>query len=421
MRGIHTAPPLLALVLTLALVACSQPPTAAKPAPSGGQPAAAKPAGQGEPIKIGAVVPLTGRYAALGTQVRPGYEIAVEDINAAGGVEVGGVRRPLELKILDDESDPAKTVQRLESLASADKVVAYLGGAGSDLHAAGAALGDKNKIPYLGIAFGLYDIHQHGLKYLFSPFPKSPDIARTLFEMVNSLPQGERPARYAIFHEKTDWGLEMAKYYTEYAQRNGYQIALDEEYAPGAKDFSDIILKAKSANADAILGMPNPPDGVAIIKQMKELDWNPKLLFLVRAPDAPTWGENLGKDGDYVMMMPGWHNAAKYPGVPELNAKYQAKTNRPGDVLTGPAYALVQILADALQRAGKTDGESLRDALAQTNLQNTVIGPVKFNPDGTGVVDVLLPQWQNGKAELVWPRDQASAPILYPAKPFSQR
>ena len=118
-------------------------------------------------------------------------------------------------------------------------------------------------------------------------------------------------------------------------------------------------------------------------------------------------------------------NAARESGsqinVAELNAKYQAKTGRPGDVLTGPAYAVVQILADALHRAGKTDGESLRDALAQTNLQNTVIGPVKFNPDGTGVVDVLLPQWQNGKAELVWPRDQASAPIQYPAKPFSQR
>ena len=116
---------LLAVAFALAMVAC-QPQTAAKPAATG------------EPIKVGAVVPLTGRYAGLGAQVRPGYEIAVEDINAAGGVDVAGTRRPLELKILDDESDPAKTVQRLETLYSADRVVAYLGGAGSDLHAAGA-------------------------------------------------------------------------------------------------------------------------------------------------------------------------------------------------------------------------------------------------------------------------------------------
>lgn len=383
----------------------------------------ARPGGQagGEPIRIGAVVPLTGRYATLGTQVRAGYEIAVEDINAAGGVEVGGTRRPLELKILDDESNPANTVQRLETLYSADKVVAYLGGAGSDLHAAGAAIGDKNKVPYLGIAFALYDIHQRGLQYLFSPFPKSPDIGRAVFDLINSVPQGTRPTRYAIFHEKTDWGLEMARYYTEGAQRAGFQIVLDEEYAPGTKDFSDIILKAKAANADALLSMPSPPDGIAIIKQMKELDWSPKFIFMVRAADAPTWAETLGRDGDYVVFMPGWHHAAKYPGVSELNAKYQARMGRPADVLTGPAYAVVQILADALRRAGRTDGPALRDALAKTDLKETVIGPVRFNPDGTGVVDALLPQWQNGKTELVWPREHASAPFQYPAPPFGQR
>jgi branched-chain amino acid transport system substrate-binding protein len=412
MKRPRTALASLALTITLALLACAPPQGAAKP---GGQ------AGGGEPIKIGAVIPLTGRYAALGSQVRPGYEIAVEDINAAGGVDVGGTKRRLELRSLDDESNPNNTVSRLESLHSADKVVAYLGGAGSDLHAAGAAIGDKNKVPYLGIAFGLYEIHQRGLQYLFSPFPKSPDIARTVFELVNFIPQANRPARFAIFHEKTDWGLEMSKYYTESAQRAGYQIVLDEEYAPGTKDFSDVILKAKSANADAILGMPNPPDGMTIVKQMKELDWNPKLIFLVRAPDAPTWGENLGKDGDYVIMMPGWHNAAKYPGVADLNAKYQAKVGRPADVLTGPSYALVQVLADALRRAGRTDGPALREALAKTDLKETVIGAVKFNPDGTGAVETLLPQWQNGKTELIWPRSHASAEFLYPAPPFSQR
>ena len=413
MMRTHRAVASLAVTLVMALLACAPPQGAAKPGSQQG--------GSAEPIKIGAVVPLTGRYAALGSQVRPGYEIAVEDINAQGGVDVGGTKRRLELRLVDDESDPAKTVQRLETLNSSDRVVAYLGGAGSDLHAAGAAIGDKNKLPYLGIAFGLYEIHQRGLQYLFSPFPKSPDIAKATFELANSIPQANRPTRFAIFHEKTDWGLEMSRFYTENAQRAGYQIVLDEEYAPGNKDFSDIILKAKAANADALLGMPNPPDGMTIIKQLKELDWSPKFLLLVRAPDAPTWGENLGKDGDYVVMMPGWHNAAKYPGVSDLNAKYQAKVGRPADVLTGPSYALVQVLADALKRAGRTDGPALRDALAKTDLKETVIGAVKFNPDGTGVVDTLLPQWQNGKTELIWPREHASAQFLYPAPPFSQR
>src|SRR2546428_10910433 len=105
-----------------------------------------------QPVKVGAVVPLTGRYGAGGAQVRAGYEIAVDHVNAAGGVAVGGRKMPLELVLLDDESDATKTVSRLETLA-AHGVVAYLGGFGSDLHAAAASVAEKNRIPYLRVAF----------------------------------------------------------------------------------------------------------------------------------------------------------------------------------------------------------------------------------------------------------------------------
>src|SRR5881628_55491 len=158
-------------------------------------------------VKVGAVVPLTGRYGGLGAQVRAGYEIAVEQINAAGGVTVAGKKMPLELVLLDDESDATKTVSRMETLA-AQGVVAYLGGAGSDLHAAAASVAEKNKIPYLGIAFALHKVHEQGFRYLFSPFWKSPDIGEALPPMLNSLPAADRPKSVAIFQEKTDWGRE---------------------------------------------------------------------------------------------------------------------------------------------------------------------------------------------------------------------
>src|SRR5215475_9199728 len=162
--------------------------------------------GIAQTIKVGAVVPLTGRYAALGAQVKTGYEIGVQQINAAGGVTVGGKKLQIELIMLDDESDPTKTVARLESLAS-QGVVAYLGGAGSDLHAAASSIADKNKIPYLGIAFALNTIHQQGLRYLFSPFPKSPDLTNETFVFLDGMiPAAQRPRKVALFLERTDWG-----------------------------------------------------------------------------------------------------------------------------------------------------------------------------------------------------------------------
>jgi branched-chain amino acid transport system substrate-binding protein len=376
-------------------------------------------AADAQPVKLGAVVPLTGRYGAGGAQVRAGYEIAVEHINAAGGVTIGGKKVPLELVLLDDESDATKTVSRLESLA-AQGVTSYLGGFGSDLHAAAASVAEKNKVPYLGVAFALYKVHQQGFRYLFSPFWKSPDIGRELPPLLASLPAADRVKTVAVFQEKTDWGREMAAAWAEGGKAAGYQVVVHGEYAPGAKDFSDLVLKAKAANADAVFALPTPPDGMTMIKQMKELGHTPKLTLFIRAPDPPIWSKNLGKDGDYVLLAPGWHHGVKAPGVKELNEAHEKKVGRPADPIAGPAYACVQIVANALSRAGAADREKLRDAIAATDT-TTVVGPVKFRADGTGVVQSVFVQWINGKQELVWPKESATAPLAYPAPAFGRR
>jgi branched-chain amino acid transport system substrate-binding protein len=370
-------------------------------------------------VKIGAVVPLTGRYGPGGAQVRAGYEIAVEQINAAGGVTVAGKKVPLELVLLDDESVATMTVARLETLA-AQGVVGYLGGFGSDLHAAAASVAEKNKIPYLGIAFALNKIHQQGFKYLFSPFWKSPDVGKHTAGLLALIPAAERPKTVAIFQEKTDWGQEMSAAWTEAGKAGGWQVVVLGEYAPGSKDFSDLILKAKAANADAVFAIPTPPDGVTMVKQMKELGYTPKLNLMIRAADSPPWSKNLGKDGDWTVLAAGWHYAMKAPGVNELNVAHEKKFGRPSDPIVGPAYACVQILAAAISKAGAADREKIRDAVAATDM-STVIGPVKFRPDGTGIVQAAFAQWQNGKQELVWPKEFATAPLAYPAPPFSKR
>jgi branched-chain amino acid transport system substrate-binding protein len=376
-----------------------------------------------EYIEIGASVPLTGKYGSLGAMVKPGYEYAIADINANGGVYVKeyDAKIPLRLTIYDDESDPTKAVSKLETLFSEENVVAYLGGAGSDMHAATSAIAEKNKVPYCGIAFALWSIHQQGYKYLFSPFPKSPNQAKDVFEMLNAtLPEGERPTKVAIFSETTDWGKELGGMWEENAPKYGYEVVVHEEYAPRTEDLSNMILKAKEAGAETLLALPSPPDGIAMVKQMAELGWAPKYSLIIRAPENVTWGETMGKNGDYITIFPGWHNSENFPGVAELNAKYQAEFERPADLLTGPAYACVQIFADAIERAGTLDRDAIRDAVAATNM-TAVIGPVTFNPDGTGNVLNPMVQWQNGKLELVWPLDQPVQPFLYPAPPFEER
>lgn len=394
---------LILILLTLPLAAC--------------QPQAQAP----ESIDVGAVVPLTGAFAGGGAQVERGYRMAVEDINAEGGVfvEEFDATIPIELNLMDDESDPNNTVSHLESLNS-DGVVAYLGGFGSSLHAAAAAIAEKNQVPYLGVAFALQQPHDEGYQYLFSPFPKSPDLSDSFFEMVNSyVPEGERPTRVAIFQEATDWGIEMAELWTASAPNYGYEIVLHEEYTPGASDFTDMIVRAQEADAQTVLALPTPPDGIAIYRQMGELGFTPQLSFFIRAPDVPTWAD-LGTVGDYVILAPGWHNAMLFPGVEELNADHAEMEGRPSDPMVGPSYATIQILADAIERAGSLEREAIRDAIAATDLQ-TVVGDITFRENGTGVVTAPYLQYQGGTIELIWPEEFATAELVFPAPPYDER
>jgi branched-chain amino acid transport system substrate-binding protein len=383
-----------------------------------------------ETIKVGAVIPVSGRFASGGHTVKLGYEIAVDSVNKAGGVYVRelGKKLPLELIVLDDESDPVKTISKMETLYEAHEVRAYLGGFGSALHAAAAGIAEKNRVPYLGVAFTLYSIHQQGYKYLFSPYPKTPNSIRTLFEILNTLPANERPHKMAIFRLATDWGIEQAEYIHKLAPPE-YKAVLDMKYQPLTKDFSAMILKAKAADADSLWSNPIPPDGIALIRQCKELGWDPKFLYVVRAATYANWIEALGTAGNYAICDSPYHWSFPFPGNKAFVEAFKKRDGVLPDTTAGAAYVCVQILSDAIERAGSLNHDKIRDAIAATDL-TTIMGPIRFEPDGTpkmygsdGKINAIggMSQWINGKQELIWPPEFATAPFAYPAKPFEQR
>lgn len=404
------APPTAAPASTNAPAPTTAPPTATAAPTAVPAPAA---------INIGAALSLTGPFAAGGAQIKNGYELGVDAVNKNGGIDWGnGVKVPLKLTLLDDESDATKTVQRMETLFNDNKVSVYLGDAATPVNVAAAGVAEKNKTPIVGIAFAFYGVHQQGFKYLFSPFVKDPGICQAFFQMTDTL--NPKPTKIAIFAEKTDGGTEVAKFCAQEATTRNETLVVNDSYAPGSTDYTTMITKARDGGAEVVIGFPTPPDGIAITKQMKELGFTPKITFFIRAADSPAWSQALSKDGDYTMFAPGWHPAVKFPGAADLNAAHQAKYGSPALATTGPAYAVIQVVADALSRAKSDNRDKIRDAIAATNM-TTVEGPVKFNADGTAPMIVIFDQWQAGKQELVWPTDQQTKPVAYPAPAFSAR
>jgi branched-chain amino acid transport system substrate-binding protein len=367
-------------------------------------------------IRIGAVVPLTGPFAGGGAQIERGYIYAVDAINEAGGVfvEEYGQAIPLELDVRDDASDPNQTTSIMDDLAGTD-IVAYLGGFATPVHAAGSATAERNGIPYLGAATSTQALHEQGYQYFFSPFPKSPDMAGTVFEMLNGLiEEGERPLNVGIFQETTDWGEELGPLFVQEAEAHGYEVVYHETYAPGTSDFTDLILGARAAGVEALLSLPTPPDGFAIYQQMGELGWKPPFNLVIRAADVPTWND-LGPAGEGVVMSTPWHPGLGYSGTDAVNERHLEEVGRPADPVIGSAYALIEILADAIERAGTLDHDAVRDAIAATDGLETIIGPITFRDDGTAEVPNPHMQRIEGGIQLIWPAEAATADLVYPA------
>jgi branched-chain amino acid transport system substrate-binding protein len=359
---------------------------------------------------------LTGAFAGGGAQVERGYMYAVDAINEAGGVYVEefDAQIPLELEVRDDASDPNQTTSIMDEFAGTD-IVAYLGGFATPGHAAGSATAERNGIPYLGVATSTQALSEQGYQYFFTPFPKSPDMAVTVFEMLNGLiPEGERPINVGIFQETTDWGEELGPLFVQEAEAHGYEVVYNETYAPGTTDFTDLILGAQAAEVEALLSLPTPPDGFAMYQQMGELGWKPPFNLVIRAADVPTWND-LGPAGEGVVMSTPWHPALGFPGTEAVNERHLEEEGRPADPVVGSAYALIEILADAIERAGTLDHDAVRDAIAATDGLETIIGPITFRENGTAEVPNPHMQRIGGAIELIWPAESATSDLVYPA------
>ena len=374
-------------------------------------------------IKLGAVIALTGAMASGGKDVREGYEIAIKHINDSGGVFVKEFNKkiPLELLMLDDESDAVKTTTRLDKLYSVDKVVCYLGGFSSDLNVVGMSTAEKNKVPWIGVTVAAEAPFKKGFKYIFVPFSLAGDQVTTFFDLLDSIPKDQRPTKIGHLELQVDWGKECGDHIRDMAKKRGYTIVAEQKYAPPTRDFASIILDLKSAGADTIFSVPVPPQSIVIVKQMKELNYAPKVTCFIRGPDLSTYWDAMGKDANYIVSDGNWDETMKYPGndkvVKDYRAKYPNVTSI--GIPVGCAYGAVQILAKAIETAGTLDREKIRNTIGKVEMM-TVRGPMKFRENGSGIIRYGFRQWFNGKNVLVWPKDVAVGELLL-ATPWDKR
>jgi branched-chain amino acid transport system substrate-binding protein len=362
-----------------------------------------------DPVRIGFSLPLTGIYAPAAPSQKNAYELWRDQVNASGGLDVAGTKRPVEFVMYDDQSDPGQAAKIYEKLIVEDKVDLLLGPWGTPHHVAVAGVLERHKFPMVGDTAA--SVLLRGMKpgYIWFPTSALPD------EMGKQLPlllKSQGVKTVAITTVQHPFALENKKFIVEGLKANGIQVVSDVEYPLDIRDMTALITTAKAANPDAELSLSMTGDSVLYMRQSKELGFNPKVQYMLVGPAATFFTKIFGDQVDGLLTMGHWSPSQKaWPKAKVFYDAYLAKYKETPDYLDSAlSYEACEILQQAVAKAG-LDHEKLRQEFA-TDTFDTIDGPVKFS----GVVNVTTPtmflQYQKGVYEIVWPKEEATATII---------
>ncbi len=379
------------------------------------------------PIRIGASASKTGAYAALGQNQLRGYQLCVKHTNDKGGV----LGRKLELVVEDDRSEATTVVRIYERLLTQEKVDLVLGPYGSPMTVPVANVTERHRMPMVAPTIGTTSIFKEGRKFIFMVYSPGEVYLEGFVELVarNGL------KTIALINEDSIFPHAVVKGASELAKKRGLQVVFAEHYPKGTTDFSAILTRVRATTPDALGAATYFDDAVAITRQMKELNLNPRMYAATIGVGQPEFYKQLGRSAEFVYGPSQWEPefvtiragglipiARQYPGAREfVEAHHREYPGADLSYQTAAGYAGCQVLTEAVKRAGSLDSEKIRDAILKLDF-NTVFGAFKVDADGLQIAHKMVTiQWQEAKRVIVWPAELAPGKPRFPTPPWSQR
>ena len=369
---------------------------------------------QANPVRIGYAIARTGPWTG-GAQVsqEPNYLLWAEQQNAAGGLNVKGTRRPIELISSDDRSDIETCVRSYEKLMGSDKVDLILPPWGSNANFAVAPLANRFQYPLLAPTALSKRLVEMKLPYFFLVLQQPKAMCDALVDMLKA--NGVKSV--AMIYVDDLFGLENFAAFKVALQGSGINLVEDKSYPGGVKDLSPVLRSIKDKNPDAFVGFTYPPDTILASRQAKEVGFNPKFFYASVGTAFQLYRNVMTPAGaEGVLGMGSW-NSKTSPGAKayfDAHVKKFGAQKEPDRWASGHAWASLEIMTAAVARVG-LDRKAIRDYVAATT-HKTIIGDVKFTGSENTATPGTVGQWQNGEFEVVWPAKVATAK-LNPNKP----
>jgi branched-chain amino acid transport system substrate-binding protein len=368
---------------------------------------------QAGPVRIGYTMSRTGPWTG-GAQVsqEPNYLLWAEQQNAAGGLNVKGTKRPIELISSDDRSEVETCVRTYEKLMGSDKVDLVLPPWGSNANFAVAPLANRFGYPFLAPTALSKRLIEMKLPYFFLMLQQPGPMTTALVDMLKA--NGAKSL--ACIYVDDLFGLENYAALKVALAGSGITMVEDKSYPGGVKDLSPVLRSIKDKNPDAFVGFTYPPDTILASKQAKEVGFNPKFFYASVGTAFQLYKNVMTPAGaEGVLGMGSW-NAKTSPGAKAYFDAHAKKFGgkEPDRWASGACWAGMEILTAAVNKVG-LDRKAIRDYIANTT-HKTIMGDIKFAGSENIATPGTVSQWQNGEFEVVWPQKVATAK-LNPNKP----
>jgi branched-chain amino acid transport system substrate-binding protein len=374
-------------------------------------------AASGEPIKIGASLPLTGDFSEPGVAAQQGYQIWQQMVNGKGGL----LGRPVKITVKDDQSDQNAVVTDYNALIQQDKVDLLLGTFSSLLNLPASAVAERNRMLYVEPAGGSPEMFSRGFKYLFFAQQATAQHQADLFsQWAAGLPADQKPKTAAYVIADDPFGGPVADGIKSQLEQAGVQTVYSKVYPPETTNFDAIASAVASKKPDVIAqGSAGLADGVGLDRALIKVGYSPKQLFQASTPSfADQFSKAIGIDNtEGIFYAVSYHVDAPTPGNKEFLAAYRAKYNTDPPEDAADAYAAAQVLQAAVEAVGSIDDQEALANWLRDNSVDTILGTLSWDDTGAPEQAFLLAQWQNGDEEIVLPDDAATSDKIVNPKP----
>ena len=355
-----------------------------------------------DPVNIGALYPTTGSMAQIGVGCVAAAKLAVEMVNDAGGIKsLGGAK--LNLIISDVQSDTTVTRTETDRLITGNKLSAIHGCYASALTLIASEVAERAKVPL--ITGSSTDQLNKGRTYTFTPFARASQFAQAQLQMSKLV--SDKP-KVAVIFENTAFGTSTSNGLKELAPGEGVEIVMFEPYSAGFTDASPLINKVKSSGANALFAVSYLNDLILIVRTIKQFGLNIAINGGSGGFVIPDFYKNVGKLAEGLQGVAHWNHDMD-ANCEKVNAEYKKRTGEFLFEYAGGLVAQTFMIADALERAGSTDPQKVREALSTLDVSSGFAamapgGKVKFGPDGKNIYGHPVGvQWQNGDLASVFP------------------